>query len=683
MTSLPDIETPFRKRARSLPSPLSESFDHAAWDEAFASCELTRDDRHLHRGALWIAEKARRLYAGRPSYLEQLGSAGSTTLAFALLNREYRILSANARAAAAAVAESEPITMAYATNVRFENAHGQNMTSGDYVEAFIDALEGWLYDASRSPPLACVEQSDIDDMASPLICFYSMRHILKRLYDKALHLGHYIDDEGVWVPHDRTMASLHQAWFARDEAVFSAAPAQLFSAWGDMPSTSRREWRLPRSVVEAVPGNHGYRLKVGRVSQLGKRAPQQPLMRIGLRNSHVAGFMDQPLPLEPGLTAALIDDAWWVCAEAARAMSAVSTRLPEGERTLGRMANSVKRSELVRAIAKALALVPEVAGTLVEFLTYRKDSAGSRRDGERGWRGLWTAPLVPIPETELLAMSPAVFDHCAALYRVEAWLEKGGLSDEGASKASRGAAQRGNQFERTYRANLYEALKQNECLPGSRVAPEQVKKGRGKDGFPEQIDILFKLGKRLFVGELKFLLRPADPHQWARHYAKLSAAAKQAKAKAAAVEARRDVAASALGLDLRDLVDLPVTPIVVLNSGFGFSLEVDGCRVIDAQYLRDFLRSPYFSTGGALERGKLVSEEVTVVYSSEHDAARRFDDIMAKPGVLIRFLNRINWDVVDYPWSEDEPLRIASPFRGDMTPLERERRKGLAPGNFQ
>lgn len=682
MTGLPDLETPFRKRARSLPSPLSENFDRAAWDEAFAACEPTLADRNLYRGALWITEKAHRLYAERPEYLNQLGSTGSTILAFALLNREYRILAANARTAVAAAAESGPITMDYATNVRFANAHGQNMSSGDYVEAFIDALEGWLYDAERSPPLARVEASDIDNMASPLIGFYSMRHILKRLYDKALHLGHYIDEDGVWVPHDRAMASLHQAWFARDEAVFSAAPARLFSAWGDMPSTKRREWRLSHSVVEVVPGKQGYRLKVGRVPQLGKRTPQQPLMRIGLRNSHVAEFMDQPLPLEPVLTAAMIEDTWWICADAARSMSAVSARLPEGERTLGRIANSVERSVLVEAIAKALALAPEVAGKLVDFLTYRKDSSGSRREGERGWRGLWTAPLVPVPETEFLVMSPAVFEHCTALYRVEAWLEKGGLSDEGVNKSSQGGAQRGHQFERTYRANLCEALSQNDGLPGSRVAREQIKRGRGKDGFPEQVDILFKLGKRLFVGELKFLLRPADPHQWARHYVKLSAAAKQAKAKAAAVEARRDVTAAALGLDLKDLVDLPVTPIVVLNSGFGFSLEVDGCRVVDAQYLRDFLRSPYFATGGALGRGKLVSEEVTVVYSSEYDAAHRFDAIMAKPGVLIRFLNRINWDVVNYPSSDDKPLRIASPFRGDMTPFERQRRKDLVSDVF-
>lgn len=682
MTGLPNIETPFRKRARGLPSPLSERFDRSAWDEALDGCQPTEDDQRLHSGAMWIAEKAQRLYAARPEYFEQLGSTGSTILAFALLNREYRILAANAQTAAASAAEAGPITMDYATNVRFENAHGQTMSVGDYIEAFIDALEGWLYDAARAPPLPRVDPHDIDAMASPLITFYSMRHILKRLFDKALHLGHYMDDDGVWVPHSRGMASLHHAWMARDEAVFSAAPAQLSSVWGDMPKAKRREWRLSHTIVEVVPTNEGYRLKVGRVPQLSKRAPQQPLVRIALRNSNVAGFMDQPLPLAPELTAGLIEDAWWVCADAARSMCAVSARLANDERNLGRMANAIGRCELVEAIGKALVLEPDVAGKAVDFLTHGQGMAGTHKGRERGSRGIWTAPLVPVPETDFLVLSPAVFEHCAALYRVEAWLEKGGLSDEGATKSSRGAAQRGNQFERTYRAQLCDALKQNETLSGSRVAPEQIKKGSGKDAFPEQIDILFKLGKRLLVGELKFLLRPTDPHQWSRHYAKLSTAAKQARDKAAAIEARRDVAASALRIDLKEVVDLPVTPVVVLNSGFGFSLEIDGCRVLDAQFLRDFLRSPFFSTGGAMGRGKLISEEVTVLYSSEYDASRRFDAIMARPGVLTRFLNRISWDVVDYPSDDGLPLRVTSPFRGDMTPAERERRKRLMPEVF-
>lgn len=571
-------------------------------------------------------------------------------------------------------------------NVRFENAHGQHMSSGDYIEAIVDALDAWLYDAARCP-ITAEPPPDVSDMIEPLVHFYSMRHILKRLFDKVLYLGHFQDNDGIWVPHNRALASLHQAWFARAQAVFDAAPAQLLSVWGDLGKAQRQRWGLARSVTKARPGNYGTRLKVERLTYLSNHAPHQPLVRAGLRHSYLAEFLDQPLPLAPGLTAAMIEDVWWICRDAARALTAAAVRSVQGMQTAEQYANAINRDELVQAICKALAIEVDVAKKAVTFLTYGEAPKRKRgetvRESDHGWRGLWTAPLVNVPGKDLLLLAPAVFEHCAPTYRVEAWLEKGGLSDQGVGELARGKAQRGNQFERSYRAQLCEALSENVLLRTSCVAPDEIKKQKNEGGFPEQIDILFKLGNRLFVGELKFFLTPADPHQWSRHYEKLAEAAKQVRKKVSVLTARRDVVAAALGLADADVAGLKITPLIILNSGFGFSLEVDGCRVIDAMYLRDFIRSPEFSTGAAIGHRKLLSEEVTTVYTSEHDAARRFDEIMARPGVLIRFLNRVKWDVVDYPTDDGVRLRIESPFRGDMTHAERERRKALLPDDYR
>jgi hypothetical protein len=681
MTSPPDLNTPFRKLAQKLPSPLSEQFDAKPWEEAFATYGSTEDDRRLYRGALWVGARARALYATRPVRFPDLRASDAAVLAIAVLNQQYRILSANARIAGQAAAADGPVALDYVSNIRFENAHGQSMSSGDYVEAFVDALDAWLFDAARCPPTTQPPPSDVGKISEPLVRFYTMRHVLKRLYDKILHLGHFLNEDGIWVPHDRRLASLHQAWSSRAEAVFGAAPAQLNNDWGHLNKSERLEWGLARSVRAAIPGRHGMRLKVERLAYLSNRAPHQALTRSGLRHSYLAEFLDQPLPLAPTLTAALIEDAWWICEAAASAL-AVATARSHGN-TLRTEANAIERGTLVDAIATALAVERDVANQLVLFLTYGESPKRKRReaarDSDHGWRGLWTAPLVAIPEEDLLLLPQAVFEHCAPLYRAEAWLEKGGLSDQGIAKEARGKEQRGNRFERSYRAQLCEALSENALLRTSHVAPAEIKKEEKEGGFPEQIDILFKLGDRLFVGELKFLLTPADPHQWGRHYEKLADAAEQARKKAAALAVRRDVAATALGLAEADVAELSITPLIVLNSGFGFSLMVGGCRVVDATYLREFIRSPEFATGGIVKGQKLYGQEITVFYSSEREAARRFDAIMARPSVVLRFLNRVYWDIIDYPSEDDLPLRVACPFRGDMTPSERERRKAMIP----
>ena len=683
MTSPPDLDTPFRRLASKLPSPLAERFDTTCWEAAIAACNPTEDDRRLLHGALWVGAKAQALYATRPVRFPGLGPTDALTLAIAVLNHQYRIILANARTAGEKASKDGPVCIDYISNIRFENALGQNMSSGDYVEAFIDALDAWLYDAKRSLAVSEPPPTNIGEMVEPLVHFYSMRHILKRLFDKILHLGHHADKDGIWVPHNQSLASLHQAWFARGQAVFDGASAQLLTAWSDLDSEARWRWGLVRSVTEARYGRYGLCLKVRRLRYLSKRAPAQALTRIGLRHSYLAEFLGQPLPLAPDLTAALIEDAWWICRDAAKSLETLTLRISRTRVTSAQHANAIDRPILVEAIGIALAVEIDVADALVTFLTHGEAPSRGRgktaHDSDHGWRGLWTAPLVKVPDKDVLLLPRAVFEQCAPLYRVEAWLEKGGISDRGVTLSMRGKGQRGNQFERSYRDQLCAALMENPLLRTSRIAVDEIRKEEIEGGFPEQIDIVFKLGNRLFVGELKFLLTPADPHQWSRHYEKLADAARQAHNKAAALAARPDIAAAALSVSEAEVTGLSVTPLVILNNGFGFSLEVNGCRVIDAMYLRDFIRSPEFATGGAIKGRKLFSEEVMIVYENEQDAARRFDEIMARPAVLTRFLHRVGWDIVDYPSDDGIPLRIASPFRGDMTPWERERRQALLP----
>lgn len=72
-------------------------------------------------------------------------------------------------------------------------------------------------------------------------------------------------------------------------------------------------------------------------------------------------------------------------------------------------------------------------------------------------------------------------------------------------------------------------------------------------------------------------------------------------------------------------------------------------------YLPDFLRSPNFSTGGAVLKGRLVSEEVTVVYSSERDAAERSMPLWRHPGCSGAFLTASSGT-----WSTIRPLVTGS-----------------------
>lgn len=61
MTKLPELNTPFRRLAHKLPSPLATRFNPKVWEEAFASCDPTEGDHRLLCSAMWIGRKAHTL----------------------------------------------------------------------------------------------------------------------------------------------------------------------------------------------------------------------------------------------------------------------------------------------------------------------------------------------------------------------------------------------------------------------------------------------------------------------------------------------------------------------------------------------------------------------------------------------------------------------------------------------
>ncbi len=668
MLSPPDIETPFRARARHLQSPLARNFDPQLWQSAYEGEASTTDqDRRLLEAILWIGRETRALYERNADLLNNLSPADAVMLALAALNFEFQILEENLKSERESLPADAPVGADYLSNLRVGNAHGQRFTSGDLMETAIDATESWLFDANRLAGAERPFEGDAVATAGTAITFYSMRNVLKGLYHKALHEGRHLDetDGDLWIPLSERLVALQLAWQGRAEASLMTDAHDLMFEWQRMSQKDRRGRGLARSATGAkLIAADKVALQIGRVSYLSKRPSARALERAGFPDSEVGYFMDSPLPKASGLTPHLLADAWWVLADVARRVSALG-RSPQGGHRARLLAATVEIGELEECLVKALRIEPSTAQAILQFLTFKENSVPTKRkrDGGApvGYRGLWSAPLVPVPGESAVAMPRAVFLLGNAVWRVEAWLEKGGIDDSAVEH-------RGDHFEKAYRQELCHTLSCNRVLPQARIAPEGVRKTAD---FSEQVDLVLRLGDRLIVGEVKYFLTPADPSSLRLHFIKLAGAATQATRKAAALASRPDVVARALGISETEAARLSVQPIVVLNQGFGFSMKVGGCRVVDAKFLRSFLATGYLRTGGISDRFRARADKVTTLYETEAEAAAQFDTIMAEPPLLTRFLNRITWDEIPYPRPTGGYFRIKSPFRGDITEAER------------
>ncbi|MEG3087720.1 hypothetical protein [Sphingomonas sp. PB4P5] len=331
---------------------------------------------------------------------------------------------------------------------------------------------------------------------------------------------------------------------------------------------------------------------------------------------------------------------------------------PEEARALALMAS---RPAICDAVRQVVRVSESDADAIVKFLTFQFQTGGTKK--EAGNKGLWAAPLVPIPGTDDMALPLPVLTTSNPARRAEAWLEKGGIND------SNPLGSRGDRYEALYRERACEAVAGNGKFKQAHCAAKEIKKSKV---FPEQVDLLVAFGGLCLVGEVKFFLMPADLHERDRYDTKLRGAAAQAKRKAVALEGRRDIVASNLGISRTEAEALKLLPLIVTAQGYGFSISVDDVLVVEAEFLRLYLSGDDLVTGRALNPATGRSTDVsTQLYGSEQAAAFNFETIMRAPFVLTRFLDRVEWGETTFPSLTHADTVIEVPLLSDLKGFER------------
>ncbi|WP_439529934.1 hypothetical protein [Pannonibacter sp.] len=309
-----------------------------------------------------------------------------------------------------------------------------------------------------------------------------------------------------------------------------------------------------------------------------------------------------------------------------------------------------------------LCVAEDDAKQIMDFLTFRLQT--DKKSKSTGHRGLWSAPLVQIPGTDEFALVVASLETSNTLRKVESWLEKGGVNDRNAKSS------RGERYEIELRSEISSAIESNILLKDAKCASEEIK---SKD-FGEQIDLLFCIGDLCVVGEIKFFLMPAEPHERFRYDKKLESAADQARRKVDALERNRNRISKYLNISFDRVQKLRIIPIVITAQGYGFSLRVKDVLIVDAKFLLSYLGNGRILTNLALglKNGKIATYG-TSLYDSEVSAAEKFEVSIAKPYVLNRFLERINFISTPFPCLSHHGAMLKIPNLTDVQDEERDR----------
>ena len=378
-------------------------------------------------------------------------------------------------------------------------------------------------------------------------------------------------------------------------------------------------------------------------------------MRQCLEGSYLAGFLNVALPKRPELNCETLARAWCILRDLADAMADGTKRLSFHSReAVERWALTLHRAIVMDALARALCCDNATANVVLSFLTWRPNA----------YKGLWGAPVVTVPGTEQVCLARSILVAGNPIRCAEIWMQNGGLDDNLSHNA------RGDAYEAELRRKVRKSIEDNPLLTDARCAEHAIKKS---SDFPEQIDLLLQVGRVLLVGEVKCLLFPAEPREWLNYMEKLADAAAQARTKAEAIKSHPEVAARALDVAVDKFAPSRVVPLVVVNQGFGTSLEIEGCRVTDARFLDLYLSSGTYAPDVLVGRNGI--EHVvgsSSLYHDQNEAASRLEAALSDPPPLRRFLDRLVWDASQFPTASGDPLLVETPR---LRPMQEEERR--------
>ncbi|AXV15803.1 hypothetical protein CYG48_08905 [Neorhizobium sp. SOG26] len=611
-------ETHFRKSVSNLKPPSSGQYIQADWDLAYGKISPTDDDTRLYEAAKWIASEYAELSKKYPSpAFGSLDSEWATILAVAILNRDHRIAE-KLRDEVAKERRDDPIySMDAFSGLRIEGNNGQHFTTTDFAESSTDLTENWLFDAlkvsgSSAPP------EDLTTFGVAAGKFYSFRKLLSTLWNQAWFDAWYfdLDKDGatIWMPSDPDAMILDQSWLQRQQTNLMNYPYIDISIWPSLSPSQRRKRSRLRAVTSVRRTENSVLARVSSAQYLSSRPPVYTIERSGLEGSFIADFLDVDMPNAKGVTVAHLLSAWHLILDIAHGLSRV-TKLPQtiSPKDAREIALTVPEGTLVQAIAEGIPIDAVTAKKIVEFLTFEIKTSKN----QKGNRGLWSAPLVKIPNCNDYLLPLPALETSNPLRKAEAWMEKGGIDD------SNPIAARGEKYEVIYRARIRQAVIDNRYFKTASVAEHGVKKTKD---FGEQIDLLVAFGGICLVGEVKLLLMPADPFEKARYDGKLKSAATQAKRKTQLLQTRPDVAAKALGIAVESAKSLRYIPIVIPAQDYGFSTKVDDVLIVEASFLKLYLSGGDLVVGRAIQKGSSRAIDRTIqYYQTEAQAGQNVD----------------------------------------------------------
>ena len=268
---------------------------------------------------------------------------------------------------------------------------------------------------------------------------------------------------------------------------------------------------------------------------------------------------------------------------------------------------SLKRQDLVRAIANASGLDYSKASKIIAFLTY---STKINDD-------LWCSPVLEPSPSEIILLVSALATPVVGRV-VEHWLVK--LDADLQAK--------GQRYEQSIVDQLNLKLSCNSLLSDfDCVNPRKLRIEKNE----EEVDLLLRIGNTILIGEIKSIVATDSPISHYRTLETLEFAARQVKRKGQFIVENLEAVFKLLDWNFQAVSDYTILPVVVssnrMHAGFGV-LDVPVC---DDKILYAYFENNTFPLFSTVSRGRAEHLVWLKLYSNLEEGQRNLNQYLRTP----------------------------------------------------
>lgn len=329
--------------------------------------------------------------------------------------------------------------------------------------------------------------------------------------------------------------------------------------------------------------------------------------------------------------------------EVFRALSLLSTlyerKYPENSEVstpakLMEYCTRVKKHKLIIATAKATKLDATKTEEILDFLTFK----GKETD-------LWCHPLVEV-ETGKYCLLTSALSSPVLTRVVENWLAV--LKVE--------MTEKGYRYERTSLNDLNSNLEKNRLASDYDKATTKIIK---VNGTKEEIDIIFRVGSTVFIGEAKSIVTTDSPISYYRAIKTLEGAAGQVKRKTEFIKENIDESLKRLGWKITSNDIKNFTPFIINSNKIYSGFSIEDVPIVDDKIISRYFESGDFPILSIPEDKKMRHIAWFEIYKTEHELENNLGKYLKSPPQILEDQKYFEYKAAQIPCMNEDSYKLA------------------------